>query len=181
MTTTTLSSLHRLVWVALLAALIAVGAYLHVPFAPVPFSLQTLFVMLAGHLLGPWAGMGAVGLYLAAGFAGLPVFAGGAAGVAHLLGPTGGFLAGFLILAGLCGLGRPRREAPGLVRPALFGLAGLAGMYLPGVLVLKYVLQVDYAKALALGFVPFIWGDLVKLGASVAAARYLHRRGLIER
>ena len=92
--------------VAVFAALIAAMSLLpaiHVG-GLTPITLQTLGVMLAGLCLGPWRGAAAVGLYLAVGIAGLPVFAGGKGGVAALLGPTGGYLVSFLIVAFLVGL-----------------------------------------------------------------------------
>lgn len=100
-----LANLHRLCWLALMAALMAAGALFHLNLGPVPVTFQDLFVALAGLVLGPRLGFYAVGLYILAGCAGLPVFAGGKAGLGHLIGPTGGYLAGFLALALCAGLG----------------------------------------------------------------------------
>ena len=86
MNTPPLASLHRLVWTALCAALMAIGAYLHIPLGPVPISLQTFFVLLSGALLGPRKGAAAQMSYLAMGATGMPVFAGLAGGFPYLLG-----------------------------------------------------------------------------------------------
>src|SRR5512133_1411896 len=94
-----LAATHRLVWTALLAACIAAGAWLQLPIGPVPVTLQPLFIVLAGFLLGPARGAAAVALYVLAGVLGMPVFAGGKAGLGVLLGPTGGYLVGFILAA----------------------------------------------------------------------------------
>lgn len=94
-----------LAYVAVFAALIA--ALSLVPgfaFGPVPITLQTFGVALAALCLGPWRGLAAVALYVGLGVAGLPIFAGGAAGVAVILGPTGGYVVSFLPSAFLMGL-----------------------------------------------------------------------------
>ncbi|MBN2141032.1 MAG: biotin transporter BioY [Desulfovibrionaceae bacterium] len=174
-----LSSLHGLVWIALMAALMAAGAYMSIPVAAVPFSLQTMFVLLAGYLLGPVRGAVAVGLYLAAGLIGLPVFSGGRSGLAHLLGPTGGFLFGFLVLAYLAGMARQKGSAAiGWGRGAAFGGAGLALMYCLGAVWLKLSLDMGWAKAVMVSAVPFLPGSGLKLFLAIACARYLGKRML---
>jgi len=181
---TSLSSLHRLVWTALLAALTAAGAFIHIPIGPVPISLQTMFVLLCGQLLGPRQGMLAVGLYLLAGCVGLPVFAGGASGLAHVFGPTGGYLVGFVPCAGLAGLAL-RGAGPGLAPSwkalAGWGLAGMAALFVLGVARLAMVLDVGTGKAVTVGLLPFLPGAGLKLAAACAAARFLHARGLVAR
>ena len=131
------------------------------PFTPVPLTLQTLAVLVAGGLLGSARGTAAVLAYLGEGFAGLPVFSGGRAGVAHLLGPTGGYLVGFVLAAFLVGLLVER----GAGRSWLATLAALAAgtvlVYVPGVIWLGAFTGMQ--KALALGVVPFLIGDALKL------------------
>jgi biotin transport system substrate-specific component len=175
-----LAGLHRLVWMALLAALTAVGAYLHFPLWGVPFSMQPFFVILAGLLLGPRDGALCIALYVAAGCIGLPVFAGGKAGLATLLGPTGGYLVGFIAAAGCIGLAVPSEKgAVTWARGILWGLVALAVTYGFGVGGLALALDLTLAKAVAIGFVPFILPDLVKLAAAVAVQRFLAARGLV--
>jgi biotin transport system substrate-specific component len=150
---------------ALFAALIAAGTFISIPlpFSPVPVVLQNLFSLLAGLVLGPGLGSAAVGLYLAAGIAGAPVFAGAAGGIPRLLGPTGGFLLGYLLSAFTGGLiaGPPRRGAISRRRLILAVLAGLLVIYVPGIIRLRFALG-SWVKALGAGFIPFIPGDAAK-------------------
>ena len=182
--TTSLQSLHVMVWTALMASLIAVGSFLSIPLGPVPFSMQPLFIMLAGFLLGWPHGMIAALLFVAAGSIGLPVFAGGKSGLAVLFGPTGGYLIGFVLAAGAIGLltqARKTEQTPGWALGLLAGLAGLALLYACGVLNLIRVLDIGWHKALTIGFLPFILQDLVKLVMAVATWRIMHGRGLLPR
>ena len=171
--------LHTLVWAALLAALLAAGAYIHIPLWGVPFSMQPLFAMLAGYLLGPTRGPMAVGLYLLAGLGGLPVFAGGKAGLAVLLGPTGGYLIGFLLGASSTGMAvREETALPSWKTGLAWGVLAQLSIFLPGVVQLKNVLDLTWVKALTIGFVPFILPDILKMLAALAVARYLRKSGL---
>jgi biotin transport system substrate-specific component len=86
------NELRMMVYASLFAALTAVGAFLAIPIGPVPIVLQNMFVYLAG---GRW-GLASVGVYLLAGACGLPVFAGGLGGISRFIGPTGGYLIGYL-------------------------------------------------------------------------------------
>ncbi|MDR2182111.1 MAG: biotin transporter BioY, partial [Treponema sp.] len=112
--TVTRRPLAALSLTALFAALIAAGAFISfpLPFSPVPVVLQNFFAVLSGLVLGPVRGSAAVALYLLAGALGLPVFAGAAGGIAHFAGPTGGFLAGYLLAGLAAGLiaGKPRKR-----------------------------------------------------------------------
>jgi biotin transport system substrate-specific component len=155
-----------LVLTALFGALIAAGTFVSIPlpFSPVPVVLQNLFCLLAGLALGPVLGAAAVGLYLLAGIIGAPVFAGATGGIARLLGPTGGFLLGYLFSAFTAGLiaGRPRRGTILLRRRIILAvLAGLLVVYLPGLLRLRFAVG-SWGKALAAGFFPFLPGDAIK-------------------
>ncbi|UCG44435.1 MAG: biotin transporter BioY [candidate division WOR-3 bacterium] len=147
---------------------IALSARLTVPlpFSPVPLTGQTMAVLLVGAVLGARRGSLTVLLYLLQGAAGLPVFAAGGAGLGWLLGPTGGYLLGFLPAAALAGLlserGWDRRVGPtlllmlaGNVLIYVFGLAGLARF-------------VPAHRLLAAGLLPFLPGDAVKaVGAAL--------------
>ncbi len=190
MTQNPLSPLHSLVWMALCAALTAAGAFVHIPMGPVPISLQTMFVLLAGFLLGPWRGALAILLYVAAGLLGLPVFAGGRSGLAVLFGPTGGYLLGFVTCALLGGLATQRAGAdastrtsyvPGWWRLLLFGALGFASVYALGVPRLAMLMEAGLGKAFSVGMLPFLPGDVVKLAAACLAARSLHKWRLVPR
>ncbi len=177
--TPSLNSIHRLVWIALMAALTAVGGIISVPipFSPVPVTLQTMFVLLAGLILGPRGGMAAVLLYMAAGCLGLPIFAGGKAGLAVFLGPTGGFLLGFLPGAALCGLAAASPPRPFALVLAICA-ASTALTLLLGSMQLSMLMDISFAKALALGALPFLPGGAAKCLAAAAVHRFLTARRL---
>ena len=142
------------------AAAMAVGAQLDVPMRPVPMSLQSLAVLGAGALLGPVRGLGAVALYLAAGALGLPVFAGGEAGLDRFAGPTAGYLYAFPLGAVAVGFaarrGWMRRFFPALMA----GLAGHAILLTGGALWLAHSIGAE--AAVDGGLAPFVIGAVVK-------------------
>lgn len=162
-----------LVRVALWAALIALGGWLAIPMPGVPISLQTFFVILAGLLEGPKIGALAAGLYLLAGFLGLPVFAGGLGGPAILFRPSAGFALAFPLGAAVAGLaGRHRRGRVSFLRALIPALAGgLPIIYTFGYLGL--LLNTDLSpEAAALTLLPFLPGDLFKfIAAALLASR----------
>jgi biotin transport system substrate-specific component len=154
------------------ALLVALGAQVvvPVPFSPVPMTLQPLAVLAVGGLLGAAGGLSALVLYLLLGMLGLPVFAGGGSGAWHLLGPTGGYLLAFPVAAALTGaLARPATASPGPVNGRLVLLVllscalGMTMIHIGGVAQLA-MLGGDPALALRVGFVPFLTGDLLKVG-----------------
>jgi biotin transport system substrate-specific component len=145
------------------AALIAVGAFIALPIGPVPIVLANFFAILAGLVLGPvWGGLSVL-LYIALGALGLPVFAGGAGGLARLLGPTGGFLAGYFlgaVAAGCLSLGHKGKLWRFLVASAV----GFIVIYLAGLPWLHLTIHSkSLVKTLMIGCVPFLPGDAVKL------------------
>lgn len=150
------------------AVLTALGARVAVPLpgTPVPFTFQVLAVLLAGYLLGPTAGAASQALYLAAGVAGLPVFAAGG-GAAYLLGPTGGHLMAFPAAAAVVGLATSRRS--GLAWHAGGLAAGVATIYVGGTAWLGLV--ADHEAALAAGAAPFVLMDALKAGLALAIGR----------
>lgn len=180
-------TLRPLLQAALLAALTALLAYVRIPlpFTPVPITGQTVGVMLAGIILGPrWAAV-SMTLYLGLGLIGLPVYAGGMAGAGVLLGPTGGFLWGFILSAAVVGaIARPH---PSRRRERLLALCGcLCGgmgvLYLTGSAHFALISGIPWAAALSATVVPFIAGDLVKVliacSAGPAIRRALAAQGL---
>lgn len=147
-------------WAALFAALIAGGALVTIPLGPVPFTLQLLFVLMAGMILGSRLAALSILAYLVLGLV-APVYAGGASGVATLLGPSGGFLLGFVPGAALTGFiagGGPRSP----LRLIAAGIAGLAPVYLIGAAWLAAQLHLTMGASLAAGVLPFAWLDVVK-------------------
>jgi len=150
---------------ALFASLIAAGTFIVIPAGPVPIVLQNMMVLLAGLILGPIMGTTSVLLFLLAGILGLPVFAGGTGSIARLAGPTGGFLAGYLLTGFLSGLiaGIPQRGIRiSALRLIIAITSGLLIVYIPGLFWLKYQGELTWNKTLAIGLIPFIPGDIIK-------------------
>lgn len=170
--------------VALFTALIAVLAQISIPlpFTPVPITGQILGVFLAGAILGRRLGTIAVLVYLLLGAIGLPVFARGGAGIARFLGPTGGYLWGFVIGVYLLGWIVEGGKIS-YFRVVSGMLACLAVVYFLGTLQLAYLLHLTWGKALILGMIPYIPLDLAKLvlaaAVSLQVRRSLHRAGLL--
>ena len=165
----------RIVFTALFAALSAACGFISIPVPGtlLPIVLQNMMVVLDGLLLGSVWGAAAVMLFILAGLVGLPVFSGGTAGIARIMGPTGGFIIGYAFSALLAGL-VARRPAPGkktpAVRLAIAALCGFAVMYIPGVLHFMRVMDKTLGETMALCVLPYIPGDAVKLVLSVLMA-----------
>ncbi len=175
---TATESLIRLkmgIYAALFAALTAAGAYLAIPIGPVPIILQNMFVLLAGLMLGSKWGSISIGLYLFAGAIGFPVFSGGTGGIARLIGPTGGYLIGFLVAAYITGLFVERFGDRWVSRIVGMLLATLL-IYGLGVCVLKWVTAMSWQKAFAVGVLPFLIGDGLKIVAAEAVYRMVSRQ-----
>jgi biotin transport system substrate-specific component len=149
-----------------LAVALAAQFAVPVPFSPVPMTLQPLAVLAVGGLLGASEGLAALVAYLALGALGLPVFAGGASGAVHLVGPTGGYLLAFPVAAGLVGALAGRRA--GLLRVLAACALGMVVIHAGGVAQLA-LLGGDPALAFRVGFIPFVTGDLLKVGLAAAA------------
>ncbi len=133
------------------------------PFTPVPVTGQVLAVLVCGALLGGGYGMLSQVIYVAMGAMGIPWFAGGAAGIAILAGPTGGYFIGFVVAALFLGTCTERsataRTLDGQVR---LMLVAVAIIYLFGTLQLMFGLRVTLTRALVLGVVPFVAVDVLK-------------------
>ena len=164
------ASLRPMVYAALFAALTAVGAYISVPLGPVPIVLQNMFVFLAGLLLGSRWGLAGIGVYLLAGACGLPVFAGGTGGLARFAGPTGGFLLGYVPVVFLIGWIAERR-AGRMVWDVAAMIGGSVLLYACGVPWLMMVTGLPLSKALAVGVLPFLAGDALKIIAAALIAK----------
>lgn len=170
------SPLRSLAAVALMAAVISALAFITVPLGPVPLTGQSFGVMLAGALLGPRLGAVSVLAYLLLGLVGLPVFAGGNAGLGVLFGPTGGYLWGFVAGAAVIGLltDVSKRPSAGQGQPAWqtflgIALGGVVVVYVFGLWQLSR--YVPFKKALVGGALLFLPGDLIKAAAATAVVR----------
>lgn len=170
--------LRNTVYSSLMAALIAAGGFIAIPVGPVPITLQTLFIFLAGLLLGMKWGSACVGIYLLAGGLGLPVFAAGKGGFGVFAGPTGGYLFGFLVGVFLIGMVTDsldkRTDLTGSKRFVfdLFAvLIGTVAIYALGIPWLKIVTGMPWEKAFMIGAVPFLPGAAIKIIAAVIIAK----------
>ena len=154
---------------ALSACLICVCAWVSIPIAGVPMTLQTFGVAFCGYLLGARGGTVAAALYLALGAVGLPVFAGFGGSLAFLFGPTGGFLLGFIPFALFVGIGARRKS---LFAGIAFAFTGLLICHLFGVLWFAYVSAVSPLQAFLLTSLPYLLKDIV----CIFLARFLFRK-----
>jgi biotin transport system substrate-specific component len=143
--------------------LIALSAQysINLPFSPVPITGQTLVILLAGLILGKNRGSAAVGLYLFQGAAGLPFFAGGRSGVVVLLGPTGGYLLGFLAAVYIVGMLSELNHRRSLLQTGSALVIGNLIIYAFGLIWLARF--VGESQVLALGLYPFLAGDFLKI------------------
>ena len=170
-------STRNLVLVGLFAALTAVGAWIRIPLSPVPFTFQVLFVLLAGVILGPGYGALSQVIYALLGLAGLPVFAGGTSGLGTLFGPTGGYIFGFIVGAYLVGM-LSEALGEGFLNMLISMIAGIAVIYILGMIQLSVVAKLSLGKAFLGGVLPFIGFDLVKALIAAAVAQRLRAVGI---
>lgn len=160
---------------ALFAALIVIGTFIRIPFYPVSFTLQVLFVTLSGLILGPKWGTVSVILYILLGLVGLPVFSNGSGGPGYVLTPTFGYILGFIAGAVVTGLIANRGNFS-FVRGLLAGLAGVVIIYILGTAYGYLILHLYMGKDTSLGYMLwnfcaiFLPGDLIKcIAASLLA------------
>lgn len=168
-------STRLLVLAALFAALTGVLAYVRVPlpFSPVPITGQTFGLMLAGLLLGARWGAVSQAVYVMLGAVGLPIYAGGQAGLGVLFGPTGGYLFGHILGAYVVGFVAVNAIGSRFNRfLAASAAGGIVAVYALGIPQLAIVTGMGWREALVAGGVPFLLGDGVKaLAAAAIAAR----------
>lgn len=160
-------------WIGTFTLLTAVGAQIEIPHQPVPYTLQTFFVLLAGALLGPRNALMSMSLYLIVGLLGLPVFSGAGFGLARILGPTGGYLLAFPVAAVVIGLLMEHRKGFGWIVLAM--MTGLLIVFTLGMLQLKLVSGMEWISAIQGGFLIFSWWDVLKLSAAATIAHQFLR------
>lgn len=149
--------------------LLTLSAKTHIPFWPVPMTMQTFAVLVLAMVYGPRLGTATVLLYLMEGAAGLPVFSGTpdkGIGIAYMAGPTGGYLVGFLAAAGLLGFLNTR----GWDRSLLTTLAAmtLGTLVILGLGYSWLATLIGFEKAWVFGVQPFLWGAVFKIGLATA-------------
>ncbi|MDD4592138.1 MAG: biotin transporter BioY [Parabacteroides sp.] len=155
---------NRLILCAFFATLTVVGTIISIPlpFSPVPINMALLSVFLAGSLLGAKLGALSQLVYICLGAAGLPVFSKFSGGAAILVGPTGGYIIGYIVAAFLVGLITQKIVSFG-PKTILGFLAGLAACYALGTLWFIYVTDTTLWTALLMCVIPFLPGDGVKI------------------
>jgi biotin transport system substrate-specific component len=140
--------------------IVAVAAHISVPMLPVPMTLQTMAVLAIGATFGARLGAATLALYAVEGAAGMPVFSPIADGYPGLMGPTGGYIIGFILAAGLVGYLVERGWGRNVGKLFLACIAGAAVLYVPGLLWLGSFVGAE--KVFEYGLNPFIMGDTVK-------------------
>lgn len=158
-------ALHRAAAVVLGIAILTLASKVKVPFWPVPMTLQTLAVLMIGATAGLRLGSSTVLAWLGLGALGAPVFATGA-GLAYMAGPTGGYLAGFLLAAVAVGYLADKGYGRNAVSALAMLLVGLVAIYALGLGWLA--LLIGAKKAVAVGFLPFVPAEILKLALGTA-------------
>lgn len=161
---------RQLVLSALITAMMATTTGLYVPIAGANITLQTLFVLLSGFVLGSKNAMISMLIYLILGAFGLPVFSGFQSGLGVLFGPSGGFIIAFPISAAIAGL-RGSRSSSYL----LFGILAMITLYVIGIPWLMFQLSLPFITALSLMAV-YLPGDGLKLLVAVRLGQILNQR-----
>lgn len=157
---------------AVMAALLCVAGPLTIAVGPIPLSLCSLAVYLAGAVLGAKRGTLAVAVYLLIGLVGVPVFSGFSGGFGKLAGATGGYLVGYLACAWLTGLGAGKRPA---WRLSAMMAAGTAAMYAVGTAWFMFQSKNPLGAALGMCVLPFLPGDAMKIAAASALSAPIRR------
>ncbi|HFI0256960.1 TPA: biotin transporter BioY [Streptococcus suis] len=166
-----MNSNRQLTFIAIGAAIIACLSQISISIGPVPFTLQTLAIGLIASLYKPKEALASVAIYLTLGAIGLPVFAGFSGGFAALVGPTAGFLWGFLVYAALTSALTRSDSSP--VTVFLACLLGTTVCFLIGFLVFKLVSGASWSDTLAWTVLPFILPDLAKIALVTSCHRLL--------
>ncbi len=167
---------NTLTKIALMAALQCIISPFAIafPISPVPMSLATLMLYLSVYILGKKHATISCGIYLLIGLVGIPVFSGFTGGAGKLLGPTGGYLIGYLALTWIGGWCVEKWSS---YRLQGFGLViGTALCYLFGTIWLAYQAGMDFVTSLGVGVLPFIIGDVVKIVVGVAVGNLVRKR-----
>ena len=176
----------KITFIALFAAIICVGCFIRIPLGAIPIVLQNVLCVLCGVLLGGWLGGVPTALFLLAGLIGLPVYSGGTGGLAVWLGPTGGFLPGYLLGALAAGLisGHPdvcekKSSWKTALRVSAAIIAGMVILYVPGVIWFSAwataagkvpVEKNALAYTMSTCVIPFIPGDILKIVVAIPVA-----------
>lgn len=171
--------LAQTMWIVGFAFLTAIGSWFEIPSKPVPFTLQTFFVLLSGAVLGARNGAISQVLYLLMGISGLPVFAGFSFGFAKLIGPTGGYLLSFPLAAFITGYLIQIHKS--YLWSLISILIGMLIIFSFGTLFLNFVFFNDLYKSFIAGFLIFSWWDGIKIFAVASIYYSLVKKGVNDR
>jgi biotin transport system substrate-specific component len=160
-TRTATSRLHQVLLVVLGTVLLAISAQIQVPFWPVPMTMQTFMVLIIGATYGARLGVATMIAYIVEGVVGLPVFAQFSAGAHVLVGPTAGYLAGFVVAAALTGYLAERGFGRNLATAAISFALGTVAIFAFGLAYLAYLIGVE--GAITRGLMPFILSEPTKV------------------
>lgn len=155
-------TIYQLCVIAMMTALLCVLAPMSVPIGPVPITLATMVIYFMVYVLGPWMGTCSVCLYIFLGAIGLPVFSGFAGGLGKLAGPTGGYIAGYILMAFVGGI-IIKKAKYNMWAAMLSWVIGTAVLYTFGTAWFMYLTSSALPHAMALCVFPFIPGDIVKI------------------
>lgn len=172
-------STDKMILASFFSGFTIVGAFLSIPMLPVPMSLQSLFVLLSGMVLGSRVGALSQFIYILIGLTGLPVFAGSRGGIGIILGPTGGFLLGFVFGSYTVGRCIEKISKATVVTYFLSGLLGALIIYLFGIIQFCLVTGIELNRGIYLVVTPFLLGDLVKIFIATFIAIRLKKVALI--
>lgn len=157
--------------------LITIGAFVYIPlpFTPVPITLQVLFVLLAGIILGERYGSLSTLMYVIMGICGLPIFAGATGGILRLIGPTGGYIAGFVFAPVVVSL-LYRKTGKSSFSTFVAMLGGVIVIYLLGAIQLFVFFNRGFLHVIKVGILPFIAGDFIKIALAFFVIQFIKRR-----
>ena len=164
----------EMILISMFAAVTAISAQvtIPIPISPVPITMQVLAVCLTSAILGSRLAFMSMLVYVAVGILGMPVFSGGASGLGAVMGPTGGYIIGFLLSSYVTGKLVQRKPLPTLSNTLAAMFSGLLVIYTTGLLQLSLVTGMPLQAAFMSGVVPFIGMDIIKIavGAGVACS-----------
>ena len=168
---------RELIITALFTSLTAVGAFISVPLGPIPVTLQTIFVVLSGLILGARLGALSQITYIILGLIGLPIFSGGTCGLTSIVSPTFGFLLGFILAAFV--IGKITQKNKSLINIIYSVFIGSLIIYVIGIPYFYFIFtnylgkSINFYQALKFACLPFIPGDIIKAIISITLAKQL--------
>jgi biotin transport system substrate-specific component len=167
---------HKFVQAFLCSWLIALGAYISIPFYPVPLTLQTFSIALISLVMPVQVAISAVVFYISYAAMGIPVLEGGANGIGALVGPTAGYIVGFILMSATISLLIKRYPASSALKRCLFTLIGGAILFLIGVGYMSHLFS--WNIAIKAGLLPFMFSEPIKLALAAYLSKFIQHRYL---